>query len=181
MMKRLSLFIAVLALTLATSPTFAQFTQSEMVKEWQRAKVYTKAYLDAMPEDGYSFKPTPEIRSFAEQMLHLADANYMFANSASGKANPLGDTLPSHNVAEKTISPTKEATLKTVMDSYDWLISTLWATTPDQMQETIKFGKRDITRSGLFGKAFEHQTHHRGQTTIYLRLKGVIPPPEMLF
>ena len=180
-MKRLSLFIAVLALTAAGSCAFAQFTQSEMVKEWQRAKVYTKAYLDAMPEDGYSFKPTPEIRSFADQMLHLADANYMFATSASGKANPLGETLLSHNVAEKTISPTKEATTKAVMDSYDWMISTLQAMTPDQMLETIKFGKRDITRSGVFGKAFEHQTHHRGQTTIYLRLKGVTPPAEMLF
>jgi uncharacterized damage-inducible protein DinB len=30
-------------------------------------------------------------------------------------------------------------------------------------------------------KGFEHQTHHRGQTTIYLRLKGVKPPQEKLF
>ena len=52
---------------------------------------------------------------------------------------------------------------------------------PDQMQETTKFGKHDITRSGLFGKAFEHQTHQLGQTTIYLRLKGVVPPAELLF
>jgi uncharacterized damage-inducible protein DinB len=180
-MKKLSLLCTLAALLFMGSPAFAQFTQSEMIKEWQRAKIYTKAYLDAMPEDGYSFKPTPEIRSFAQQMLHLADASYLFATSASGKANPLGETLPSHNVAENTISLTKEATTKTVMESYDWVISTLQAMTPDQMQETIKFGKRDITRSGLFGKGFEHQTHHRGQTTIYLRLKGVTPPPEMLF
>ncbi|MBC7915574.1 MAG: damage-inducible protein DinB, partial [Pyrinomonadaceae bacterium] len=32
----------------------------EMVKDWERAKVYTKEYLDAMPETGYSLKPTPE-------------------------------------------------------------------------------------------------------------------------
>jgi uncharacterized damage-inducible protein DinB len=180
-MKRLSLLFMLLALIFVGNSVFAQFTQSEMVAEWQRAKSYTKTYLDAMPEDGYSFKPTPEVRSFAQQMLHLADANYLFATSASGKANPLGETLPSHNVAEKTISPTKEATTKAVMDSYDWLISTLQAMTSGQMQETTKFGKTDITRSGLFGKGFEHQTHHRGQTTIYLRLKGVTPPPEMLF
>jgi uncharacterized damage-inducible protein DinB len=134
-----------------------------------------------MPENGYDFKPTPEIRSFAQQMLHLADGNYLFATSASGKSNPLGVTLPSHDVAEKTISPTKEATTKTVMNSYDWVISTLQAMTPDQMQETIKFGKWDITRSAVFGKGFEHQTHHRGQTTIYLRLKGVTPLGEKLF
>jgi uncharacterized damage-inducible protein DinB len=180
-MKRLSTLFTLLALTLASSSVFAQFTQSEMVKEWQRAKAYTREYLDAMPEDGYGFKPTPEIRSFAQQMLHLTDANYLFATSASGKANPLGETLPNHNVAEKTISPTKEATTKAVMDSYDFVIGALQGLTPEQWQETIKFGKTDITRAGLFGKGFEHQTHHRGQATIYLRLKGITPPGEKLF
>jgi uncharacterized damage-inducible protein DinB len=174
-MKQLSRIFPLLALTLASLPAIAQFTQSELVKEWQRAKMYTKAYLDAMPEDGYGFKPTPEIRSFAQQMLHLANDNYGFAVHASGKPNPNGDQS-----LEKTVSPTKEATTKAVMDSYDFMISALQGMTPDQLKEITKFGKGDITRFGVFGKGFEHQTHHRGQTTVYLRLKGVTPPPEML-
>ncbi len=180
-MKRISSLITLLVLNFVSSNVFAQFTQSEMVVEWQRAKTYTKAYLDAMPEDGYGFKPTPEIRSFSQQLLHLADANYLFSFIASGKQNPIGETLQNHNVAEKTFSTTKEAVTKTVMESYDWMISTLQGMTATQMQETIKFHNQDITRSGIFGKAFEHQTHHRGQTTVYLRLKGVTPPGEMLF
>jgi uncharacterized damage-inducible protein DinB len=180
-MKKVSLLTTVLALMFVSSSVFAQFTQSQMIAEWQRAKLYTKAYLDAMPEDGYSFKPTPEIRSFAQQMLHLADANYIFATVASDKSNPIGETLATHDMNEKTPSPTKETTTKAVMDSYDWVISALQNMTPDQLQQTTKFGKHDITRSGLFGKAFEHQTHQRGQTTIYLRLKGVTPPAEVLF
>jgi uncharacterized damage-inducible protein DinB len=175
-MKRSLLFVFPLLLFVAGSAC-AQFTQSQMVVEWQRAKTYTKTYLDAMPADGYSFKPTPEIRSFAEQMLHLATDNYGFACSASGKPNPIGDSS-----LEKTVSPTKEATTKVVMDSYDFMISTLQNMTPDQMNEMKKRKNgTEISRAGLFGKGFEHQTHHRGQTTIYLRLKGVTPPPEMLF
>jgi len=181
-MKKVSLLFTVLALICVSSSVFAQFTQSQMVAEWQRAKVYTKAYLDAMPEDGYAFKPTQEIRSFAQQMLHIADANYIFATVASDKPNPIGQTLATHDVNEKTVSPTKEAVTKTVMASYDWVITTLQNMTADQLQETTKFGKHDnITRSALYGKAFEHQTHQRGQTTIYLRLKGVTPPAEQLF
>jgi uncharacterized damage-inducible protein DinB len=181
-MKKVSLLFTVLALILVSTSVFAQFTQSQMVAEWQRAKTYTKAYLDAMPEDGYGFKPTPEIRSFAQQMLHIADANYIFATVASDKPNPIGETFASpHNLNEKTVSPTKEATTKAVMDSYDWVISTLQNMAPDQLQQTTKFGKHEITRGGLYGKAFEHQTHQRGQTTIYLRLKGVTPPGEQLF
>jgi uncharacterized damage-inducible protein DinB len=180
-MKKVTLLFTVLALMFVNSSVFAQFTQSQMIAEWQRAKLYTKSYLDAMPEDGYAFKPTPEIRSFAQQMLHLADVNYVFATVASGKPNPIGETLATHDMNEKTPSPTKETTTKAVMDSYDWVISALQNMTPGQLQEAIKFGKHDITRSGLFGKAFEHQTHQRGQTTIYLRLKGVTPPAEVLF
>ena len=181
-MKKVSLLFTVLALMLVSSSLSAQFTQSQQVAEWQRAKSYTKAYLDAMPADGYGFKPTPEIRSFAQQMLHIADANYIFATVASDKPNPIGQTLATHDVNEKTVSPTKEAVTKTVMDSYDWVITTLQNMTPDQLQETTKFGKHDnVTRSALYGKAFEDQTHQRGQTTIYLRLKGVTPPAEQLF
>ena len=180
-MKKLSLLFTVMALICVSSSVFAQFTQSQMVAEWQRAKKYTKAYLDAMPEDGYAFKPTPEIRSFAQQMLHISDANYVLATVASDKANPIGETLANDGLNEKTASQTKEATTKAVMDSYDFVISTLQNMTPDQLQEATKIGKHDLTRSALFGKAFEHQTHQRGQTTIYLRLKGVTPPAEMLF
>src|SRR5580693_4283506 len=136
-MKQLSLFTLIALTFFISSSAFAQFTQSEMVLEWQRAKTYTKAYLDAMPEDGYGFKPTPEIRSFAQQMLHLADANYLFAFIASGKPNPIGETLQNHNVAEKTFPSTKEAVTKTVMNSYEWMIATLQGMTPAQMVETI--------------------------------------------
>jgi uncharacterized damage-inducible protein DinB len=175
-MKQLSFLFTFLAITIASSSVYAQFTQSQMVAEWQRAKVYTQEYLDAMPADGYGFKPTPEIRSFAQQMLHLADANYFFIATASGKASPIGQVS-----AEKTIAQTKEATTKAVMDSYDFVISALQGMTTAQMQETAKIEGFDLSKSGIFGKAFEHQTHHRGQTTIYLRLKGITPPQEKLF
>src|SRR3984885_12828574 len=117
-MKKVTQLFTVLALIFVSSSVFAQFTQSQMVAEWQRAKTYTKAYLDAMPEDGYAFKPTPEIRSFAQQMLHIADANYIFATVASDKPNPIGETLANDGLNEKTASQTKDATIKAVMDSY---------------------------------------------------------------
>jgi uncharacterized damage-inducible protein DinB len=33
----------------------------------------------------------------------------------------------------------------------------------------------------LMMKPFEHQTHHRGQTTIFIRLTGTKPPQEQSF
>src|SRR3954464_6249019 len=41
-----------------------------------------------MPEENYSFKPTPEVRSFGQLVGHVADANYMFCALSSGEPNP---------------------------------------------------------------------------------------------
>lgn len=67
------------------------------------------------------------------------------------------------------------------MDSYDFVINTIPGLTPAQLQETIKVGGKDFSKFLILNKGFEHQTHHRGQATVYLRLKGVKPPQEMLF
>ena len=44
-----------------------------------------------MPEDKYDFKPNPAQRSFAEQLLHAAGANYFFINPVKGLEPPKGD------------------------------------------------------------------------------------------
>jgi uncharacterized damage-inducible protein DinB len=173
-MKKLTFLIALL--TLACGSVFAQLTKEQAIGEWKRAKVYTKAYLDAMPADGYTFKATPEVRTFAQQMLHLADANYYFLAVASGKPNPMGKAS-----AEKTVAQTKEATTKAVLDSYDFCISALESIPADKMQEIANAEGQKLPKALILSKAFEHQTHHRGQATVYLRLKGVTPPQEMLF
>lgn len=147
-----------------------------MVADWTRAREYTKEYLDAMPEDGYGFKPSPDIRSFAEQFLHLANANYAFAAAATGMAS-----TNKVNLEKAEDMKTKAAATKAVLDSYDFVIKAVQSADPKALGEAVKVFGRDTTRGGALGKAFEHQTHHRGQTTIYLRLKGVKPPPEKLF
>ncbi|AMR32994.1 hypothetical protein A0256_17005 [Mucilaginibacter sp. PAMC 26640] len=174
-MKKLSLLIAVVLITCTSS--FAQMTKEQVVAEWTRAKAYTKAYLDAMPADGFTSKATPEVRTYAQQFLHLADANYFFIATVTGKTPPLAKGVS----VEKTVEQTKEATTKAVLDSYDFAIASIATLADAQMQETVEMGKMKTTRGQLLAKAFEHQTHHRGQGTIYLRLKGVTPPPEMLF
>ncbi|SKB30225.1 DinB family protein [Daejeonella lutea] len=172
-MKKFTLLFTLLAI--ACTSAFSQITKEQNIAEWTRAKAYTKVYLDAMPADGYAFKATPEVRTFAQQMLHLAGANYMFSSSAAGK------TPPAEANAEKAVTPTKEAVTKAVLDSYDYAINIIQNTPAEQMSQEITLFNMKTTKGLAFAKAFEHQTHHRGQTTPYLRLKGVTPPNEMLF
>ena len=152
-------------------------TVAQMVTEWQRAKEFTKEYLDTMSEDGTNYKPTPEVRSFAEQMLHLANGNFNFAASASGKANP----YQGKNLEKMDEFKTKAALSKVVLESYDFTIDALKSMTEAQMADQVKVFGKDMSREMAFAKEFEHQTHHRGQTTVYIRMKGIKPPNEKLF
>jgi len=160
----------------ATSAATDQSTV--LVADWTRARDYTKEYLDAMPEDGLGLKPTPDIRSFAEQFLHLANANFAFGSAATGAANP----QQGKDLEKMTEYKTKAALTKIVMESYDFVINSVKGMDVKKMNESVKlFGRFDVSRGVALNKGFEHQTHHRGQTTIYLRLKGVKPPNERLF
>ncbi|WP_138477374.1 DinB family protein [Dyadobacter bucti] len=162
-------------LIFAASTAFAQTSRSKQIADWERAKVFTKEYLDAMPEDGYAFKPTPEIRSFAQQMGHLADANFAFVSGATGKKSPMEGSV------EKMTDQSKAAITKGVMDSYDFAISSLKSMTDADLGKDIKLFGMDMKSGVALEKGFEHQTHHRGQATVYIRLKGVTPPKEKLF
>jgi uncharacterized damage-inducible protein DinB len=158
-------------------PGNADTLKAQLIRDWERAKAYTKEYLDAMPEDGINFKASPDIRSFAEQMLHLAQGTIGLSANGSGK-----DRLyQGKNLEQSEEFKNKTALTKVVMESYDFAIDGLKNMDPAKFDEIVKRGNFEVTRLGWVMKAFEHQTHHRGQTTIYLRLKGVKPPQEKLF
>ncbi len=150
---------------------------AQLVADWQRAKVFTQEYLDAMPADGIDYKPMPEVRSFGEQLLHLANANFNFAAAASGITNP----YQGKNLEKMEEFKSKEALTKIVAESYDFVLASLSGVSDSDMQASIKLFGRDMSRGLAYSKAFEHQTHHRGQATIYIRMKGIKPPNEKLF
>ena len=144
-----------------------------LVAEWTRAKNWTKEYLDKMPEEGYSFKAVPEVRSFAEQMHHLATANFFYAAMATGAKAPYDRAA----LAPEKFKTKAEVT-KLVLESYDFAINSLKAMDAAKLDERLNQRGTNMPRAAILTMGFEHQTHHRGQTTIYLRMKGVTPPPE---
>ena len=129
-MKTSRLIFSILFIMSSLIVAHAQQSIDDLVKEWERAKAFTKEYLDAMPESGYAFKPTPEVRSFAEQMLHIADANYGIASAATGAENPIG-----RGESENTPDKSKENVIKLVMAGYDFVINNIKKMNPDQLGE----------------------------------------------
>lgn len=156
---------------------------NQMASDWERAKKYTQAYLDSANDQSIAFKSSPKTpRTFGNQLLHMAEANYGLVQAATGKPTDMGFGKLEGNDMYKT----KADVSKAVMDSYDYVIAAIRDMNDTQLKDTcsVQLGpnfKPTMTKELMLNKAFEHQTHHRGQTTQYLRAQGLTPPQEMLF
>src|SRR6202451_4893116 len=62
-----------------------------VLDSWNEGGRKLIAMAEDFPEDKYDLKPTPAQRSFAEQVLDAAGANYFFTNSVTGQKPPTGD------------------------------------------------------------------------------------------
>ena len=151
--------------------------RSQFIKDWERAKAYTVDYLNTMPADKYSFKATDSVRSFAQHMLHLAQSNVNVIAPIAGEPNIFGD----RNLENSKTAQTKDSVMYYVVASYDLAIDGIKKMNVASLNEKVKLYNWEETKYAWLLKAFEHQTHHRAQTTIYIRLLGLHPPQERLF
>jgi uncharacterized damage-inducible protein DinB len=152
--------------------------KDQMVQDWERAKAYTIDYLNTMPAEKYTYKPNDSVRTFAGHMLHLAMVNVLFMATA----NDL-QPLPWAQLARQN-SPTaqnKDSVMYYVTASYDFAINAVKNSDVTKWGEVKTVLSHQVTRLALMNKIFEHQTHHRGQTTIYIRMQNITPPNERLF
>jgi len=151
--------------------------KAQLVKDWQRAKEYTRSYLEKMPAGKYSYRPVDSIRSFAEQMLHLAQANVGLVSNGTGK-DPI---FAGRNLEKSASAQSRDSVVYLTMASYDYCIDAIKGMDASKMDEVVKKWGLSETRRSWVLKGFEHQTHHRGQCTIYIRMQGITPPNERLF
>lgn len=174
----LIVFTSMLPLKGITQGMAPEDIKAQMVKDWERGKAYTIEYLNTMPADKYTFKANDSIRSFAQQMLHLSQGNAFLISTA------LGEQLPSwlnNDPEHKPAAENKDSVMYYVTTSYDYAINAVKNCDIKKWGERKKIFSFEETTFAMLNKAFEHQTHHRSQTTIYIRLQGIKPPQEKLF
>lgn len=180
----LLLFVCFLSATAQNS--LNETLKQQMLKDWVRAKTYTEEYLEAMPAAQYGFHAVDSIRSFSEQMLHLAFSNVALVTVGSGVHDSAAQKIfLSRNLEKSTTAQSKDSVVYYVNASYDFVMNAINVMDFGRLNEVViqrtPGGNRSETRLAWLMKAFEHQTHHRGQCTIYIRLLGIRPPAEKLF
>jgi uncharacterized damage-inducible protein DinB len=131
---------------------------------------------EAMPEDKYSFIPTvgkfDGVRSFGEQVKHVACAQFAFFNEFEGKKPPDDCEKGGHDPAK-----TKAELIKYLKDSFDYSNRVLATLTAKNALERVegRYGGPN-TKLGISVIAVWHITDHYGQLVEYLRLNGIVPP-----
>ncbi len=135
-------------------------------QQWENIRRNVVGTAEVVPEDMYSFRPTPEVRSLREQLIHIVEENYFFMGMVSGEREQ-----PPGNLQ------TKVQIIQALNDSYDYGAQVLDGLNESTAMETVPLmGNRQGPRwSAALMNIADNQNHY-GNLVVYMRMNGIVPP-----
>jgi hypothetical protein len=174
----------------ASGPSAAELSKKETVASALLRQIEYQVYevrsaAEAMPEEKYAYRPSasefggvhpsygpPALRTFAEQVKHVACSNFAFAAELDGQKPPDACDLGGSSPAK-----TRKELLVYLRDSFVAVKKTLSAVTAKNMFDPIEGPYAGPnTRLGLAEVVIWHAADHYGQMVLYMRLNGIVPP-----
>ena len=135
------------------------------------AREYTLAVAKLMPDTLYSFKPVEGEMSFREQLIHISQNLYWLSSTyLAEKPNPLTETK------EHLLLLDKKAVMELVHSAYDYALLSISKVDTTTLSKELKFFAGNKDKYQFLNLIEDHQTHHRAQLIVYLRLNGIKPP-----
>jgi uncharacterized damage-inducible protein DinB len=181
---RMTLVALALALVVSALPAH---TQDQVLKQalkqpaspsqilldsWNDIGRKLTAMAEDFPEDKYDFKPNPVERSFAEQLLHAANANYFFINPVIGKKAPEGDPKRDQYKSKAQVV----AFVKKSFADGAALIKQKGDTGMSELSLDPFSKDQQVRMSDQAWGFIEHSGEHYGQLVVYYRVAGLVPP-----
>jgi uncharacterized damage-inducible protein DinB len=173
----------ILLLPLLTASGFAQSgaaDPSNPMSTWLR-DAYTRNHntiarlAEKMPEENYGMRPGAqlEVRTFGQQVTHVADYNFLWCSQAKGEKNPNPGNL------DKLTS--KADILKVLNDAFSYCDSVYGSLTDASGAEVIEITQESgrqtrNLRMGLLTLNYAHNNEIYGSMVVYLRIKNMVPP-----
>jgi uncharacterized damage-inducible protein DinB len=160
----------ILTATLASAQTPADTGYTATLRgSWNTVKRYVAASAEKMPEAGYGFKPSPDVRSFGELIGHLANEHYLLCSPLKGEPNPMA------KVDFEKLT-TKAELVKAINDSNTYC-DAAYAAVKDEAKTISAFSaERKDTPFRVMLLNVTHDNEHYGNMITYLRMKGIVPP-----
>ncbi|MBI4460695.1 MAG: DinB family protein [Acidobacteria bacterium] len=176
MIRRMALYLALLAGVWlgCAQHTMAQQSAPEggflgpIKAQWERVADMVVGIADIIPEDKYDYKPTPEVRSFREQLQHLVFENYNFMAAVAGD--------PAPDRAKSEALKTKAELMQALKDSYAYG-QKVWAGLDEKKAlEPITFRNTPTLRWVPALSNITDNMDHYGNLVVYVRVNGLVPP-----
>src|SRR5215472_15921028 len=122
---------------------------------------------EKMPEEFYSFKPAPRVRTFGQILGHVAEEQYFFCSTVKGEQKAAD--------IEKA-KTTKTEIMAALRESFAYCDSAYNGMTDPAAIQMVKSGEGDRTRLRILWGNTLHDTSHYGNLVTYMRIKGLVPP-----
>lgn len=166
------------ALVAAQAPSTAPTTPPTPVKlsapaDVQRSYNGLKANIlkaaDKMPADSYSYRPTPDIRTFARVVNHVTEAQLHYCGLLNGTAPDALPKVPPETAEKTAIVAALQASFAECDKAYASL-------TDDNLLQMLTIGPITRTRIGFAWSNVSHDNEQYATLALYMRLKGLVPP-----
>lgn len=154
------------------APVKALSPSQAVLEQWNDIARKLIAMAEDFPEDKYDFKPVPAQRSFAEQLLHMAGANYFFTNIA------MGQKPPAEEDPKRDQYKTKADVVAFVKKSMADGAAAIQAKGDSGMSAPLvdPFSHEQVRVNDFAYGFVEHMGEHYGQLAVYYRVAGLVPP-----
>jgi len=140
--------------------------KAEFIETWSNSMEYTLKVAKLMPDHKYSYRPSEDVRTFGEQMEHIAMAITYHSKSAIDVK---------HTKFKGNIS-NKEEVISYLESQYLAVKNVLKSIDETDFEETVSFWAGRMTRGKILTFTNNHVTHHRAQAILYLRMNDIKPP-----
>jgi uncharacterized damage-inducible protein DinB len=119
-----------------------------------------------MPDENYSFRTTPEVRTYGEIVTHIADVQFMLCGLANGEQKQ----------GKAPDQKTKAAASAYLKSSFDYCDGVYNSITDSAGAAKVKMFGREMTKLGVLNFNVVHDNEMYGTMVAYLRIKGIVPP-----
>ena len=168
MMNRLAASLFILLMSIATASAADDNIVGPLRTQWGMTRDLVVNLVQVMPEDKYDYKPTPEIRSFRENVAHLILENYTFMSLVAGDPPP--------DKAKIDALKSRDELTKALAESYAFGERTLAALTDAKAVEKVTMRGQSVLRWYPVLYNIQDSMDHYGNLVVYVRLNGLVPP-----
>jgi uncharacterized damage-inducible protein DinB len=163
------LFLVVAAAGAWTVPAGGQDNplSAEAKSDYAIVKGFVMRAAEKVPETGYAFKPTPEVRSFGQLIGHIADDQYRYCSAVRGE---------NKSTSFEQAPPPKAEMVADLKAAFAYCDRAYEGLLDASATDKVMFRGRSVPKLTVFTLHAGHAWEHYGNAVVYMRLQGIVPP-----